>query len=148
MSIFLEFNLRFFFVAMILTVALTIINPTIWLLSFGPSYYQFSIFILQPLQLVLSVFLPFTIMYIMTLKTQQQARLRPILLATFFGCWLGGLINAAIQIFATLQFSSSWSYINPVVMVYELFWLIVQGAFLEILFVCMAAIMLAYYRAH
>jgi len=144
----LEFNLRFFFVATILTVALTLVNTTIWLQILGSSIFQSSTyFMLQPLQLVVNVFLPFAVMYLLTLNTTQQTRLRPILLATFFGCWLGGLINTAIQFFVTLRFSS-WTSASLILTIYELFWWIAVTAFSETLFVSIAAIMLAHYRAH
>jgi hypothetical protein len=143
-----EFNLKFFFVATVLTVALTLANTTVWIHYFGPSDFQTSIyFLFQPLQLVLSVFLPFAVMYTMSLKTPQVARLRPILVSTFFGCWLGGLINTAIQFLVAVQFSS-WANVNLLLTIYELCWLIAIAAFSGILFVSLAAIMLAYYRAH
>jgi hypothetical protein len=143
-----EFNLKFFFVATVLTVALTLVNATTWVRYLGPSNFQTSIyFFFQPLQLVLSVFLPFAVMYMISLKTPQGARLRPILLSTFLGCWLGGLINTAIQFFVTIQVSS-WANVNLLLTIYEICWLIATAAFSGILFVSIAAIMLAYYRAH
>lgn len=144
----MEFNLKFFFVATVLTVALTLVNMTVWIRYIGLSDFQASIyFLFQPLQLILSVFLPSAVMYTMSLKTCQETRLRPILVSTFFGCWLGGLINTAIQYFVTIQFSS-WVNVNLLLTIYELLWLIAIAGFSEILFVSIAAIMLAYYRAH
>jgi hypothetical protein len=87
-------------------------------------------------------------MYMISTKIQSWTHVWPILVSTFLGCLLGGIINTAVDFTAALSLSFNYGYLGLYVTIYEIFISILLAVFSEVLFVSIAAILFAYYHTH
>ena len=71
-----------------------------------------------------------------------------ILISTFLGCLLGGLIHFFFDWVPDLLLNVNYGYLGLLLILYEISVSIMQAVFSEILFVSIAAILFAYYRTH
>jgi hypothetical protein len=144
----MDFNLKFFVIAFILVVVAGVpnhISRLLYLILLSPmeliSWYNLA---LSPIELCLVVFLPFIVVYNLGKSTNREARLRPIVLAIFFGCWIGGVLSFAID--EIIQFSRGGTYGPFLLAVWLITSEIVWLAFSLIFFVSLAAVLLAFYQ--
>ena len=146
--VYLRFDLKYFITATLLTLTLLLVNYRIWIVYGGLSLTQFLTYLFPLARLVLAVFLPFAVMYFISTKIQSWTHVWPILVATFLGCLLGGIINVAIDFIPELYLSVNYGYLGPLVTIYEIIISILLALFSEVLFVSIAAILFAYYHTH
>jgi len=143
----MEFNLKFFAIALILAIVAGAPNHirSLYLVFLSPwelaSWYNLA---LSPVGLVLAVFIPFGVMYNLSKSINREARLRPIVLATFFGCWTGGVLSFAID--EIIQLSRGGTYGSFLLAVSMVASTIVWLAFSLIFFVSLSAILLVFYQ--
>lgn len=71
--------------------------------------------------------------------------IKPALIATFLGCWIGETSTLVLSILFTYLLGGSYSYDLFMFTVYIL-WSIFSAAFSDILFVSLTAIFFAYFR--
>jgi len=89
----LEFNVKFFFVAMILALVSGVFHYfNIWLVLYELpiSLYPWIAVVLAPVQLVFGVVLPFAVMYVLGTRIGSDA-VKSVIVSTFLGCWTGGV---------------------------------------------------------
>ena len=143
-----KFDLKYFITATLLTLALLLVDYRIWYIYGGVLTTQFLSYLFPLARLVIAVFLPFTVMYFMSTKIQSWTHVWPILISTFLGCLLGGVINAAVDFIPGLWLSFNYGSLGLLVIIYEIFISILLAFFSEVLFVSIAAILFAYYHTH
>jgi hypothetical protein len=144
----MRFDLKYFITATLLTLTLLLVNYRIWIVYGGLSLTQFLTYLFPLARLVIAVFLPFAVMYLISAKIQSWTHVWPILVSTFLGCMLGGIIIAAVDFIPGLYLSFNYGYLGPLVIIYEILISILLVVFSEVLFVSIAAILLAYYNTH
>jgi hypothetical protein len=143
-----RFDLKYFITATLLTLALLLVDYRIWIVYGGvsPTYYLTYLFPLA--RLVIAVFLSFAVMYLISTKIQSWTYVWSILVSTFLGCLLGGIITTCIDFVPAVYLSVNISYLGLLVTIYEIIITILLAAFSEVLFVSIAAILFAYYQTH
>jgi len=146
--VYLRFDLKYFIAATLLSLTLLLVDYRIWIVYGGVSLTQFLTYLFPLARLVIAVFLPFAVMYLISTKIQSWTHVWPILVATFLGCLLGGIINVAVDFIPVLYLSVNYGYLGPLVIIYEVFISILLALFSEVLFVSIAAILFAYYNTH
>ena len=144
----MKFDLKYFIAATLLTLTLLLVDYQVWIVYGGVSPTQFLTYLFPLARLVLAVFLPFAVMYMISTKIQSWTHVWPILVSTFLGCLLGGIINTAVDFTAALSLSFDYGSFGLLVIIYEIFISILLTAFSEVLFVSIAAILFAYYHTH
>jgi len=146
--VYVKFDLKYFIAATLLTLALLLVDYRIWIV-YGRVYpTQFMSYLYPLARLVIAVFLPFAVMYLISTRIQSWTHVWPILVSTFLGCLLGGIINVAVDFIPVLYLSVNYGYLGPLVIIYEVFISILLAVFSEVLFVSIAAILFAYYHTH
>jgi len=143
-----RFDLKYFITATLLTLTLLLVDYQVWIVYGGVYPTQFLTYLFPLARLVLAVFLPFAVMYMMSPKIQSWTHVWPILVSTFLGCLLGGIINTAVDFNAALSQGFNYGSFGLLVIIYEIFISILLTAFSEVLFVSIAAILFAYYHTH
>ena len=143
-----KFDLKYFITATLLTLTLLLVNYRIWIVYGGLSLTQFLTYLFPLARLVIAVFLPFAVMYFISTKIQSWTHVWPILVSTFLGCLLGGIINTAVDFTAALSQGFNYGSFGLLVIIYEIFISVLLTAFSEVLFVSIAAILFAYYHTH
>ena len=143
-----RFDLKYFITATLLTLTLLLVDYRIWYIYGGVSPTQFLSYLLPLARLVIAVFLPFAVMYLISTKIQSWTHVWQILVSTFLGCMLGGIINAAVDFIPGLWLSVNYGYLSLLVIIYEISITILLAVFSEVLFVSIAAILFAYYHTH
>jgi hypothetical protein len=144
-----RFELKYFIAALLLTLALLIVDYRIWYVYLGLSTTSFVSYLLPLATLVLSVILPAIVMYLMSTKIQSWSQVSPILISTFLGCFVGGTINSLVETFIPeLFFAIDYGRYGVFILMYEISISIVLASFSEVLFVSIAAILFAYYQTH
>jgi hypothetical protein len=143
----IRLDLKYFALATLLTLALMLVDYRIWYLYAGVAPNYFATYFFQFAEFVIAVVLPFAIMYLISTKIQSWTDMSSILISTFLGCLLGGLIHVIFDWIPSFLLSVNYGYIGLLIG-YEVSFSIVQSAFSEILFVSIAAILFAYYRTH
>jgi hypothetical protein len=143
-----KFYLKYFIAATLLSLTLLLVDHRIWIVYGGVYPTQFLTYLFPLARLVIAVFLPFAIMYFISTKIQSWTHMWPILISTFLGCLLGGIINVAVDFIPVLYLSVNYGYLGPLVIIYEVFISILLAVFSEVLFVSIAAILFAYYHTH
>jgi len=143
-----KFDLKYFITATLLTLTLLLVNYRIWIVYGGVYPTQFLSYLFPLARLVIAVFLPFTVMYLISTKIQSWTHVWLILISTFLGCLLGGVINAAVDFIPGLWLSFNYGSLGLLVIIYEIFISILLAVFSEVLFVSIAAILFAYYHTH
>ena len=143
-----RFDLKYFITATLLTLALLLVDYQIWIFYLGVLPTQFLSYLYPLARLVIAVFLPFAVMYLISTKIQSWTHVWPILISTFLGCLLGGIINVAIDFIPELYLTVNFAYFGPLITIYEIIISIVLAIFSEVLFVSIAAILFAYYHTH
>ena len=145
----LEFNIKFFFVATILSLTGGIVQRLgFWLFvhdQMSASLYAWFAAILSPVQLLCSVILPFAVMYITSRGISSEA-IRSVILSTFLGCWIGGVIVLAINAYSIYSIVASFAFDHLFQIILGSMWEIFTTALSGIFFVCFAAILFAYYQ--
>jgi hypothetical protein len=143
-----EFNAKFFFIAVILSIVAGVFqNLAMWLHLYrlGPSLYSWVVLGLAPVRLVFGVALPFAVMCILSTEVSLES-VKSIMVATFLGCWIGGVTIFAFNIFITYLGGSSYGYDSILQTTLWIIWTIFATAFSSIFFVSLAAILFAYYQ--
>ncbi len=143
-----RFDLKYFIAATLLTLALLLVDYRIWYIYGGVSPTYFLTYLFPLARLVIAIFLPFAVMYLISTKIQSWTHVWSILISTFLGCLLGGIINIAVDFIPGLWFNLNYGYLGLLVIAYEIIISILSVIFSEILFVSIAAILFAYYRTH
>lgn len=143
-----KFDLKYFITATLLSLVLLLVDYRIWYVYGGVYPTQFLTYLFPLARLVLAVFLPFAVMYMISTKIQSWTHVWPILVSTFLGCLLGGIINTAVNFTAALSPSFNYGSLGLLVIIYEMFISILLAVFSEVLFVSIAAILFAYYHTH
>ena len=146
--VYVSFDLKYFIVATLLTLGLQLVDYRIWYVYGGVSPTQFLTYLFPLARLVIAVFLPFAVMYLISTKIQSWTHVWPILVSTFLGCLLGGIINVAVDFIPEMYLSVNFGYFGLYVTIYEIIVSILLVVFSEILFVSIAAILFAYYHTH
>jgi len=146
--VYLRFDLKYFIAATLLSLALLLVDYRIWIVYGGVLPTQFLTYLFPLARLVIAVFLPFAVMYLISTRIQSWTHVWPILVSTFLGCLLGGIINVAVDFIPVLYLSVNYGYLGPLVIIYEVFISILLAVFSEVLFVSIAAILFAYYHTH
>ena len=145
----MSFSLKYFIVAILLTLALMLVDTAVWYRLSGISITTYFLPYVLPLgRILLAAFLPFAVMYLISTKISSTTQLWPIMLSTFLGCFIGGIINTAIQLTTAFYIGSSFGTITFPILIYEISMLIVVAAFSETFFASIAATLFAYYRTH
>ncbi len=143
-----RFDLKYFITAILLTLALLLVDYRIWYIYGGVSPTQSLTYLFPLARLVIAVFLPFAVMYLISTKIQSWTHVWPILVSTFLGCLLGGIINTAVDFIPGLWLSVNYGFLGLLVIIYEIFIIILSLVFSQVLFVSIAAILFAYYHTH
>ena len=143
-----RFDLKYFIAATLLTLALLLVDYRIWYVYGGVSPTQFLTYLFPLARLVIAVFLPFAVMYMISTKIQSWTHVWPILVSTFLGCLIGGIINAAVDFIPGLWLNVNYGSLGLLVIIYEILVSILLLVFSQVLFVSIAAILLAYYNTH
>jgi len=146
--VYVRFDLKYFITATLLTLALLLVDYRIWIVYGGVSPTYFLTYLFPLARLVIAVFLPFAVMYLISTKIQSWTHVWPILVSTFLGCLLGGIINVAVDFIPEMYLSVNFGYFGLYVTIYEIIVSILLVVFSEILFVSIAAILFAYYHTH
>jgi len=100
---------------------------------------------LASLQLVFGVFMPFAVMYTLGLKAPESAY-KPILTSIFLGSWTGGVIAFCLDLAIIMLNEGSYGTGSLAFTIILVIWRIFVSAFSIVLFVCIAAVLFAYYR--
>lgn len=106
---------------------------------------------LSSLQLVFGVFIPFAVMYTLGMKVPESVY-KPILTSIFLGSWIGGVVIFCLDLSFTLDLSiiilnqNSYGTGSLLFSIIWVIWRIFASAFSNVLFVCVAAVLFAYYR--
>ncbi len=148
----MKFNPNFFLVAVGLSLLAGILqNLSSWLLVLYTQsklsidiYSQIAIG-LPPVQLALGVILPFAVMYILSTRIGSEV-VQSVIVSTFVGCWIGGVINFAVRFYLLYLRRSSLSVDSVLQLSPWVVWAIFETAFSTVFFVSLAAILFAYYR--
>jgi hypothetical protein len=143
-----KLDLKYFAIATLLTLALILVDYRIWYIYAGVPPTYFATYFFPLAQLVIAVVLPFAIMYLISTRIQSWTNLWSILISTFLGCLLGGLIHIFFDWVPGLLLNVNYGYLGLLLILYEVSVSIAQTVFSEILFVSIAAILFAYYRTH
>lgn len=141
-------ELEYFFLAAVLTVLQSVADFSV--------FYFFDVF--QPtlfltssapfVELILEVVLPFVLMYLVSTRI-SWTHVRSILVATFLGCLVGGVINTVVNVTAGLSmYLGSISDVSPWVKLHLASGLLVTETFSRVLLASFAAILFAYYYEH
>ncbi len=143
-------NARFFVVPMILaTIAGIAEFANTWLVishSYPPDSALLYILI-PPIQLILTVFFPFGVMYSLPTNVDSKDQFKSLFISIFLGCLIGTLIAFGVRTYAV--YSSGGTFGSSFVSNISGFaWGITGSAFSGVLFVSLAAVLLAYYRKH
>ena len=146
--VYVRFDLKYFIAATLLTLALLLVDYRIWYVYGGVLPTQFLTFLFPLASLVIAVFLPFAVMYLISTRIQSWTHVWPILVSTFLGCLLGGIINTAVDFIPGMWLGVNYGYLGLLVIIYEIVISILLAIFSEILFVSIAAILFAYYHTH
>jgi len=146
--VYLRFDPKYFITATLLSLVLLLVDYRVWIVYGGVYPTQFLTYLFPLARLVIAVFLPFAVMYFISTKIQSWTHVWPILVATFLGCLLGGIINAAVDFIPGLWLSVNYGYLGLLVIIYEIIISILLAVFSEVLFVSIAAILFAYYHTH
>jgi len=141
----LEFNVKFFFVAMILALVSGVFHYfNIWLVLYELpiSLYPWIAVVLAPVQLVFGVVLPFAVMYVLGTRIGSDA-VKSVIVSTFLGCWTGGVAVLAVHTYL-MRGSYGYDYLFQLVLwtIWEIFAKALSGVF----FVSFAAILFAHYQ--
>ena len=142
-----EFNAKFFFTAVILSLVAGVFqNLAIWLhlYQLSISLYSWIVLGLAPIRLFFGVALPFAVVYVLSTKVSLES-IKSIMVCTFLGCWIGGVTIFAVQIFITFFSGGSYGY-DILQFTLLVIWTIFATAFSSIFFVSLAAILFAYYQ--
>lgn len=142
-------NLKYFIVAILLTLALMLVDTQVWYSLWGISITVYLVPYVLPLaRILLAAFLPFAVMYLISTKIQSTTQLWPIMLSTFIGCLTGAIIDTAIQLTTAFYLGSSFGTISIPVLGYEILMLIMVSTFSETFFASISAVLISYYRTH
>jgi hypothetical protein len=114
--VYVSFDLKYFIAATLLTLTLLLVNYRIWIVYGGVYPTQFLSYLFPLARLVIAVFLPFTVMYLISTKIQSWTHVWPILVSTFLGCLLGGIINAAVDFIPGLWLGVNYDYLGLLVL--------------------------------
>ena len=144
----MRLELEYFFLAAVLTVLqlvadfsifyfFDVFKPTLFLTSSAPF-----------VALILEIVLPFVLMYLLSVRI-AWTQVRSILLATFLGCLVGGVINTVVDVTAGLSlYLGSISDVSFWVKLHLASGLFVSETFSRVLLASFAAILFAYYYKH
>lgn len=148
---FVEFNGKFFFIALILSIIVGISSNilTWWhiFIRINPSDIVSINLFLSPIIFVCRVILPFILMYYQAKNIHAESRLMPILIGTFFGTWIGQVISGiGIHTFLLYLSGSHFTGYNILHFVFTISWQIVILALSSTLFILTTAILLAHYQ--
>lgn len=144
----LELNIKFLFVAFSLAIVAGVFqNLLTWLRIWQLPVESLSVAVLglASLQLIFGVFLPIAVMYTLGMKAPESAY-KPILASTFLGCWIGGVIVFCLDLTIITLSGSSYGTGSLIFTIIWVIWRIFVSAFSSVLFVCVAAVLFAYYR--
>ena len=146
---FLEFNAKFFFVAMILSFVSGVFHNLVnWLVLYHLlpiSSYSWTILGLGPVRFVFGVVLPFVVMYVLGKKVALKS-IKPIMVCTFLGCWIGGVAILAVQEY--ILYPGVGGYSGGLILQFTLWtiWEIFSTAFSAVFFVSLAALLFAHWQ--
>lgn len=150
----MEIDAKFFFATVIFSLTSGVLSHFLsWLITARSASLSFVASYLYPLiamvvtigQFFVGVFLTFAFVYVLSIREISDQKLRPAIVSTFLGCWIGGEIIVALNILIVfaqgVQFESvSWGSI------FYVLWQIFAAAFSPILFVSLTAILYVYYQ--
>jgi len=108
--VYLRFDLKYFIAATLLSLTLLLVDYRIWIVYGGVLPTQFLTYLFPLARLVIAVFLPFAVMYLISTRIQSWTHVWPILVSTFLGCILGGIINVAIDFIPALWLGVNYGY--------------------------------------
>ena len=101
-------------------------------------YIAWLWFLLEAAKLFFGVFLPFAVMYFLAVRGNDEA-IRPLLVSTFLGCWIGQLVIGGIDKYLTVIYSGFFDlFYLSLTSVWEIF----ASLFSITLFVSLTAILL------
>jgi hypothetical protein len=144
----LEFNAKFFFVAMILSFVSGVFhNLGSWLPLFllPISLYPWITLGLGPVRFVFGVVLPFAVMYVLGKKVALKS-IKPIMMCTFLGCWIGGVAILAVHEYILYPGVGSYSWGLILQFTLWTIWEIFSTAFSAVFFVSLAALLFAHWQ--
>ena len=144
----MKFDLKYFITATLLSLALLVVDYQVWIFYGGVSPTYFLTYLFPLARLVIAVFLPFAVMYLISTKIQSWTHVWPILVSTFLGCMLGGIINVAIDFIPGVYLSVNFGYLGLYMTIYEIIVSVLLAVFSEVLFISITAILFAYYHTH
>ena len=144
----LELNIKFLFVTFTLAIVAGVFQNLItwlriWLLT--PESMSVAVLGLASLQLIFGVFIPFAVMYTLGMKALETAY-KPILTSTFLGSWTGGVTAFCLDLAIIMLNEGSYGTGSLAFTIILVIWRIFVSAFSSVLFVCIAAVLFAYYR--
>lgn len=141
------FNTKFFLVVLTLSAALATIHHSVeWTLIFDGAmsiHWLFVSVAMGPIGLVVGVILPFAVMYTLSKRIASQSEFGPIIASTFLGSWLG---KVSLEIVSFVITSGRLDYQYDWIPIYQLVWPIFALALSSFFFICLAAILFAYYQ--
>ncbi|MDH7563886.1 MAG: hypothetical protein QHH24_03255 [Candidatus Bathyarchaeota archaeon] len=142
----LKFDVRYFCISLILALFATFISylPVLSMLlrlwkPTGDLWYYLA---LQPLAILVSVFLTFGVMYAVSRDVEPPSMYWSAVYSTFFGCWLGNIVILVSTYILSILEGSTTNWYPALYICLQL----VLSAFSLVFFVSFSAIMLAYYR--
>lgn len=146
--------MKFLFVTSILAIVAGVFQNLItWLQIWRLPEESMSLAVLglSSLQLVFGVFIPFAVMYTLGMKVPESVY-KPILISVFLGSWIGGVVIFCLDLSFSLDLSiiilnqNSYGTGSLLFSIIWVIWRIFASAFSSVLFVCVAAVLFAYYR--
>ena len=144
----LEFDATFFFTAIILSVvsgAFHHLGTWLHLYRLPMSLYSWISLGLAPVNLVFSVVLPFAVLYVLSMKATAKCK-KPIMVSTFLGCWIGGLIVFSVHTYILYSSGGSFSSDSTFQLILWIIWEIFSTTLSAVFFVSLAAILFVHYQ--
>ena len=108
----------------------------------GSSAFQLG---LLSVGFVLGVVLPFTVMYVLGKKVASES-LKPIMVCTFLGCWIGGVAVWAVLVCINYLYSGGYGWHLTLEYTLWTIWKVFSTAFSAIFFVSLVGLLLAHWQ--
>jgi hypothetical protein len=144
------FNAKFFIASLLVSLTSGIFHnfASLWIRfifpSFSPDIFVWLSLAFAPVSFAIGIVLPFAVMYLLTMKLVEPT-IKPVLIATFLGCWIGEAFTFVLSIFVTYLLGGSYGY-DLFMFAFYVPWGIFATAFSGILFISLTAIFFANFK--
>jgi hypothetical protein len=141
------FNAKFFIASLLVSFTAGAVHnfASMWIQFIfparSPNFYVWFSLAFAPISFAIGIVLPFAVMYLLIMKLIKPT-IKPALIATFLGCWIGGTSTWVLNIFITHFLGGSYNY-DPFIFALYIILGIFSAAFSITLFVSLTAILFA-----